>query len=235
VNRRLPLATLILSASLAAADDPMEKGRALYDAARKAAGAEHAVHDISYERSTQLESQGRKVKVQSSVQVVLPDASRTEVTVPGGTTVFVFDGKSVRNVTNGQTLPQQAADLQRRELARTFALFGPEPESGTVRYRGQEEVAGKTVDVIELFDVGDTPLRLYLDRDTHDVIRRVYVGDAPDGTMAQVEETLSDYQAVDGVRLPHSIRTKRNGKAGPSSTIANVVINQGLSKADITK
>ncbi len=235
MTRLLPLFVLAFSLTVSAADDPLGKGLALYDAARQAASQGKALTDISYDRTTYFERQGRKIQVQSGIKVVLPDASRTEVLTPGGKTILVFNGSSVVNVSSGQTLPADAAALQRQELARTFALFGPEPKEGTVRYRGEEEVAGRTVDVIELFDVGDTPLRLFLDRETHDVLKRMYVGNAPDGSMSQVEEILSDYKTVNGIRWPHEIHTTRNGQAGPSSTIMNVLANQGLSKADITK
>ncbi|MCB1019076.1 MAG: hypothetical protein H6509_07280 [Bryobacterales bacterium] len=229
------LLLLLLSIPLAAADDPLEKGRALYDAAREAAGGGKALRDISFERVTELQQQDRTIQIHSSVKIVLPDASRTEIETPGGRTVLVYSGGKVRNLTNGQALPQAAADLQRRELARTFALFGPEPAQGTVRYRGEEQVDGRPTQVIELFDIGDTPLRLFLDAETHDVLKRMYVGDAPDGTMAQVEEYLSDYRAVDGFRWAQHTRTVRNGNAGPTSSLGAIVVNQGLTYADLEK
>ena len=213
----------------------MQKGRALYDAAREAATGGQTLRDISYNRVTELERQGRKLQIQSAVKIVLPSASRVEVASPNGKTVLVFDGAAVTNRSAGQPLPQQAADLQRRELARTFALFGPDPEEGTVRYRGEGEIDGRPVEIIELFDIGDTALRLFLDTETHDVLKRMYVGDAPDGTMAQVEEILSDYKTIGGIRWPHRMRTTRNGQAGPASTISGVQVNQGLTAAEITK
>jgi hypothetical protein len=63
----------------------------------------------------------------------------------------------------------------------------------------------------------------------------MYVGDTPDGSMSQIEEFLTDYKTVGGVRWPHKLRVMRNGQAGPSSTFMNVVVNQGLSKAAIVK
>ncbi len=233
---RFLTALLLASAPLAASDDPIQRGRALYDAARQAATGGQTLHDLSYNRVTELERQGRKLQIQSAVQVVLPSASRVEIASPAGTTVLVYDGNAVINRSaGGQALPQQAADLQRRELARAFALFGPEPAPGTVRYRGEGEVDGRPVQIIELFDVGDTPLRLFLDSQTHDVRKRMYVGDAPDGTMAQVEEVLSDHKTIGGFRWPHAMKTTRNGKPGPASTFSGVRVNQGLAAAEITE
>ena len=182
-----------------------------------------------------LERDDKRYQIRSKVQVVLPNASRVEIEATTGRTVLVYDGKAVTNRTAGQALPTQAADLQRRELARAFALFGPRPGEGTVRYKGEGEVGGRTVEIIELFDVGDTPLRLFLDAETHDVLKRMYVGDSPDGTMAQVEEVLSDYRNVGGIRWAHAMKTTRNGQAGPTSTFSAVQVNQGLEAAEITK
>lgn len=214
----------------------MVKGRALYDAARQAAAGGKTLRDIAYERTSVVSRGEDSVRVASTVAVVLPDKSRTEIVAGAAPTVLVFDGESVVNRSaGGMKLPPQVADLQRRELARMFALFGPEPEQGTVRYRGEDEVNGRAVDVIELFDLGDTALRLFLDRETHDVLKRKFVGDAPDGSMAQVEEFLSDYRTVGGFRWPHSIQTKRNGREGPKSTMRGVKVNQGLTAAEVLK
>ena len=236
VIRSLPLLAVLASLPSFGSDDPIAKGRALYDAARQAATGGQALRDISYDRVTKIKRQDDTVVVQSSVQIVLPATSRTEMRAGGAATVLVFDGESVRNLSaGGRALPAKAADLQRRELARVLALFGPEPAEGTVRYRGKGEVDGRPVEIIELFDVGDTALRLFLDRETRDVLKRMYVGDAPDGSMAQVEEYLSDYKTIGGIRWPHSMRTTRNGQPGPSSRLTGVQVNQSLSASEITR
>lgn len=236
VTRFFPVFVLLTALPSLASDDPMAKGRALYDAARQAATGGQTLHDISYQRIALIRRAKDSVRVTSAITVVLPNTSRTEMVAGAAPTILVYDGKSVLNLSaGGAKLPPRVADLQRRELARVFVLFGPEPAESAVRYRGEDEVEGRPVDLIELFDVGDTALRLFLDHETHDVLKRMFVGDAPDGSMAQVEEFLSDYRTVGGFRWPHAIRTVRNGKSGPKSTISAVKVNQRLTGAEILK
>src|SRR5690606_25682761 len=179
--RYLPLALVavaLLAADFGRAADPDAWN--IYLAAReKAGGAKPAtLIDYAYDVVTTLPAGDNQVDVHGSVVVIVPDLIRQELQTPQGLTQLFFDGNSAWQVLGGKRrdLPNEAALLQRAELERRHILYGSLPAKELVRYRREEQVEGRTADVIEIIDVGGAPLRLYVDRDTKDVIKQVYVG-----------------------------------------------------------
>ena len=98
-----------------------------------------------------------------------------------------------------------------------------------MRFLREEVVDGRETEVIELNDVGDMPLRLFVDTESQDVVKKMFVGDTPSG-MAQVEEFLSDFRNVGGYRFPLTKRVLRNGALAVESTISNMKVNVGLQR-----
>ena len=127
-------------------------------------------------------------------------------------------------------LPNEAAALQRAELARRHILYGDLPAKELVRYRREEPVDDRIADVIEIIDVGGAPLRLYVDRESKDVVKHVYVGDIPGGGMAQVEETQSDFIDTDGFRFATKRAVVRNGTPARTSVLSNIRVNSGVKR-----
>ena len=240
-NRAMPRTSILLAFLVAfpllAEQDARERGWEIYQQARAAAGAGEALHDYSYEQIATIERDGNVFNVVSRVQTISGKAQRLEVDSQGGVVTMLVNGdEGWRGSAAGkQPLPPEAITLQRKEDARITALLGPEADPDSVRFREETQVEGRPADVIELADVGGTPLRLFIDRETKNVLKRMYVGDAPNGMMAQVEEFLSDYRQVEGYRWPHAKRVVRNGEQASKSTVKNVRLNQGLTVEQLTQ
>lgn len=208
----------------------------IYLAARDRAGGGSgpgSLVDYSYDLLLTLPAGDNEVQIRGSVIVVLPDLVRQELETPQGPTQLVFDRDSVWQVLGGkkQDLPAAAAVLQRAELARRHIFFGDVPDAQLIRYRREDEVNGRTVDVIELIDVGGAPLRLYVDRESRDLLKQVYVGDVPGGGMAQVEEILSEFVDVDGIRFATHREVIRNGEPGRQSQLTDIRVNGNIQRA----
>lgn len=234
----LVLSILAASVPLLAETDPAEKGWEIFLEARQAAGVDRVgLHDYSYEMSTELEMQGRRVQMQSRVQAVLPDAFRQEIEGGGGALVMTLDGGDGWRSQAGAKQPIDAAAAQRArgDLARAHVLFGEPPPEGSVRYRGRETAGGREVDVIEIGSVGDTPLRLFIDPETHNVVKTVHVGDVPGGGMAQIETVLEDYVEVGGIRFPRKRRVLRNGQEATVQTRTKIEVNTGLTRDQVLR
>jgi len=227
----------LLALPLCGEQDPQQRGWEIYQQARSAAGAGEPLHDYSFEQVATIERDGNVFNVVSRVQTIAGKAQRLEVDSQGGVITMLVNGdQGWRGSAVGkQPLPPEAVALQKKEDARITSLLGPEAEPGSVRFRSEDQVDGRRVDVIELADVGGTPLRLFVDRESKNVLKRMYVGDAPNGMMAQVEEFLSDYREVGGYRWPHSKRVVRNGAQASKSTVKNVRLNQGLTIEQLTQ
>lgn len=206
----------------------------IYLAAREQAGGAKpgSLVDYSYEIVTTLPAGKNQVDVHGSVVVILPDLIRQELQTPQGLTQLFFDGVSAWQALGGKRrdLPNEGAALQRAELQRRHILHGELPAKELVRYRSEEQVDNRIADVIEIIDVGGAPLRLYVDRESRDVVKHVYVGDTPGGGMAQVEEAQSDFVDIDGFRFATRRSVVRNGEPARTSVLSGIRVNRGLQR-----
>jgi len=235
--RHLPVAlalVTLIAADFGLAADP--DAWTIYLAAREQAGGAKPgrLVDYSYDVVTTLPAGKSQVDVHGSVVVILPDLIRQELQTPQGPTQLFFDGFSAWQVLGGKRrdLPNDAAALQRAELARRHVLYEQLPAKKLVRYRREEQVDERITDVIEIIDVGGAPLRLYVDRESKDVVKHVYVGDIPGGGMAQVEEVQSDFVDIDGFRFATRRSVARNSEPARTSVLSGIRVNRGV-KRDI--
>jgi hypothetical protein len=165
---------------------------------------------------------------------VFPGFIRQEIDTPQGKAVVVFDGDHgwQQGASGRRELAAAAAAQIRAELARNNVLIGPDPDPALVRYLGPDEVAGRPVEVVQITDVGGTLLRLFIDAQTHDVLKHTFVGDTPHG-LAQVEEIFSDFQQVGGYRWYRHRKVVRNGETALESSRSNLQVNVGYARAGL--
>ena len=212
-----------------------EKGWKLLEQARvafRAGGDPATIHDYSFDLTTQVHTPQGVTQLTSATFFVYPDSVRQEIETPQGTVVIVFDGERgwQKGAAGRRDLPDEAAKQIRAELARNNLLIGPPPDPAFVRYSGRDEVAGRPVDVVQIADVGGTLVRLFVDSETHDVLKQMFVGDTPQG-LAQVEEIFSDFRETGGYRWYHRRQVLRNGAPALESTRSNLRVNAGYEQA----
>lgn len=215
-------------------------GWEIYLAARETVGAKSdnaPIRDYTFDLKTTVDADGKPRQIESSVWYLVPGFVRQQIQSPQGVVSVIFDGeKGWREIESGiQPMPEDAVGRIRADLARSHVMLAPPPERSDVRFLRSEEVDGRPASVIEIRDVGGTPLRLYVDVDSHDVVKQVFMGDAPDGTMSQVEEFYSDFREIGGYRWHHKRKVVRNGKPALESETSNLKVNSGLTKSDILR
>ncbi len=225
----------------AESDDPREKGRRIFAEARKAAGAGpdgKPLRDYTFElRSTAITPAG-KAERRSKGYYLHPNFVRQEIQDPlAGVVVVIFDGKKLWQVVPGDIryMPPDLVDQYHTELDRSHILLLAPPPQDTIWFLRQEEVAGRMADVIELRDVGGPPLRLFVDVESRDVVKKMFVGDVPGGGMAQVEEFYANFQDIGGYRWPFYKKVVRNGKTATESVTLDMKVNIGLTERDILR
>lgn len=221
-----------------AEENGKERGARIFRQARERAGVvgeAGPLRDCTFDLLTRTQPRGAKAKkpfeLPSRVSFIAPSVVRQEIEAPGVKVIVVFDGQRGWQVLPGDTkyLPDTASEQIRADLARTYVLFFADPEPDAVRFLREEVVDGRATEVIELNDVGNMPLRLIVDSETSDVVKKMFVGDTPTG-LAQVEELFSNFRAVGGYRFPLSKRVMRNGALGVETTITNMRVNVGLER-----
>ena len=234
-------ATTLAQATDADPEDPKTKGWRIFTEAREAAGAGPdgtPLRDYTFQlRSTAVTPKG-KAERRSKGYYLHPRFVRQEIDDPvAGVVVVIFDGKKLWQVVPGDIryMPDGLVDRYRIELDRSHLLLLPPPPDDTIWFLRQEEVAGRLADVIELRDVGGPPVRLFVDVETRDVVKKMFVGDVPDGGMAQVEEFYANFQDVGGYRWPFYKKVVRNGKTATESITLDMQVNVGLTERNILR
>jgi hypothetical protein len=209
-----------------------EKGWKLLQQAReafRAGGAPASIHDYSFDLTTKIHTPQGVAQLTSRTFFNSPDAIRQEINTPQGKAVIVFDGERAwqHGDAGRRDLSDQAAKQIRAEMDRNNLLIGPPPDPAFVRYTGREDVAGRPVDVVQIADLGGALVRLSIDVETHDVLKHTFVGDTPQGGLAQVEEIFSDFGEAGGYRWSHHRKVLRNGEPAMESTRINLQVNLG--------
>jgi hypothetical protein len=170
-------------------------------------------------QETQYSPQGA-IHMQIHVTVVYPGITRYEIKYSLGkksqeVSVF-FDGTTGWQITNGSPTEMNEARKKEvrasmfRELPNLLGLIG----GTTVSYQGR---SGDN-DVL-VFGLGDLSVRSHIDS-TGQVVKLAYQGPTGD-----IEETLSDYHEVGGVKMPHKISMTRNGQKYLDAQITEVTAN----------
>ena len=221
-------------------ESPQERGWAVLEAALKAAGGREklaAVKDMTFELQTHVVTPAGPLDLKSKSLFVLPDTVRQEIATPAGAAIIALDRWSGWRIGPGGRDEIPAAELQRTqaELARTNILFRAPADRSAVRWAGTDTVGERACDLIEIANVAGAPIRLCVDRQSGDVVKRSYRGPGPDGKPAAVEELLSDFRTVDGLRLYFRVRVLRDGKLARESVTSNMKINVGLKAEELLK
>ncbi len=216
-----------------------ERGWRVLQAARDAAGtgpSGAALRDYTFDLTTRTQTPNGEVQLQSSAFFLAPNWMRQEIHAPTGEIVMIFDGNSAWQVVPAgrRELPAAMVQQFRSDLSRSHVLSGPVPPKDAVSFLRRENIENRPADVIEIREIGGSPLRLFIDAETKDLLKTMYVGDTPAG-MAQVEEFYSDYTEAGGIRWYRKKRVVRNGQPSQQSTRKILKVNSGLTKEDILR
>jgi len=240
----LALLAAAFAAPVFAADEPDPKERAweIYERARERVGAgppAEPVRDYTFDlvtRTNNPKEKDKQLELISRGFFLSPNLVRQEIQVPNAKIIVVFDGTKAWQMLPGDVryLSDDASTQIKADLARSNLFLMKSPPRDQIRFLREEEVDGRMSEVIELNDVANMPLRLFVDKETGDVIKKMFVGDTPTG-LAQVEEFYSDFRTIDGYRWPFVKRVLRNGKFALEATTQNMKFNVGFTKADVTQ
>jgi len=189
-----------------------EKARALLDQAIAAKGGLDKLRAVKTIVATQKLSnpsiEGKVTETTNYIQY--PDRFRIETRVPEGTIVSAYDGteawmKDQRGVRLAPELVREArASLRRDTIALLLAA-----KDGTLTPRllpDVKDTAGRVDHALEVSGRDLNPVILYIDPTTLLPRKQVYTSEGPGRPL--IEESFSDYRAVDGIQIPFTASRK---------------------------
>ncbi|MBI3667813.1 MAG: hypothetical protein HY236_16545 [Acidobacteria bacterium] len=222
------------------AESAGERGWKVLEAALKAAGGREklaAIQDMSFDLDSHVVAPQGEFDIQSKSWFMAPSTVRQQSTLPLGEFVMALDSRTGWRKGPQGTAALPATEIQRiqADLARANILLHPPADRSAVRWVTTDKVEGRLCDVIEIADVAGKPLRLAVDRANGAVLKRSYRGEAPDGRPTNVEEFVSDYRQVDGLRMSFKVRVLRDGKLARESVTRDLQINTGLKAEELMR
>jgi hypothetical protein len=160
-----------------------------------------------------------------------PNLARQDVLVPGGSFIVGFDGAKAWKIEPGSSTGPTAlvgdqADAIEQQSEFDDPLVDYKTKGSTVEYVGAEMFAGKGVQHLKVTDKKGRVQHCYLDSETALEVR--IVSPRPSG---DIEQQLSDYRVVGGIKFPHSLRSLTGGRLAASITITKVELDVPLDDA----
>ncbi len=156
-----------------------------------------------------------------------PDRSSVTVTLPGfGNFIQVCDGEHAWSADpqNGfRELAGGELAAARRNADFYLPVHFAQSYPGAV-VKGKEDMDGHAVYLVEVTGASGDPETLTFDAESALLVHRAGTQDSPQGKVAY-EVSLEDYQQVDGVKIPSTIR---------QSTPANFVLHMSDIRQNVT-
>jgi zinc protease len=226
------------AAGAAAASRDGDTARALLDRAIAAKGGLdklRAIKRLTAKTTTSMTGpDGRAQSAESTTYLEYPNHVRVETTLPGASTLQVYDGEHawVRDPRGLQEVPERfVRDLQTSLRRDTISVLLA-AEQGTVRARALPDVkdeAGKTLHALELSSNDLDPMVLFIDPATGLIAKQTYVVGGPGQPV--IEEMFADYRLVDGVQIAFAANVRVAGKPTLERHVSEIAINPRLDAA----
>ena len=162
-----------------------------------------------------------------------PNMSRQEITIQDKKIVQAFDGTTpwminpMMGSETAQEIPGPQGDMMKSDADFDGALMDWKSKGHTVELVGNEKLEGKPVHHLKVTKKSGHVQHFYLDADSGIELKTTTEIDAG-GTKQVIESEMSNYQTVEGVMLPHTIKQMLNGTQVVQMTIDKVEINPAM-------
>ncbi len=226
----------------AALPDAEGRGKALLAKARETMGGAKldTIRDLIVTNRTKVKTPTGDIEMQSEISANL-DSGKTvaKTQSPVGDVVQGFDGKNawIKSPAGLQDAPASVANQSRASAFRqTIVLLrGFDKPGFVVAATGPETIGGKQLEGVRITNeaLKDTTT-LFVDPATGELGAKRYTGQAG-GSAGELTEIYSNYQDVDGIRLPGSAVVMSGGQQAAQSTMVNMKLNPGIADSAYAK
>ena len=155
-----------------------------------------------------------------------PNLTRQEVTFAGKTVINAFDGQIawVVNPLQGMASPMQMPAEQAEFIKQQAEFDGPlvdyKTKGYTIELVGTETVDGRRAHHLKVTDKLQRVQHCYIDAESN--LESKVVSESPMGALEQI---LSDYRDVDGLKWPFLVRTVQSGQEVAKIQVEKVEFN----------
>lgn len=170
--------------------------------------------------------------IDGEMTMAKPNKMMMNMQTPMGSMTMVYDGNSAWMKT-GQGVQDlsgsQKEELQKQITENMYSILGSfDSPSYTVQYLKDDAVDGKTAHVIVVRTTGtNSSVKLYIDAKTAMIVKKVSRRRMQGGP-TDVEESYSDYRAVNGVQVPYKTVGYAEGKKVSETTVKEISVNAGV-------
>jgi len=218
-------------------DETLAKGKEILDKSVVAMGGVDAFNNIkTVKKSTTLilSMNGQEMPMQQESFVSFPDKSKSVVSIMGMTMYFIRDGNAgwQTNMATQQIEPmteQQLMDNDEDKNKNTLRLLmaTDDPYYKAV-FSGTGNVGGTEVDLVVILDEsGEKMCTFGFDKANNMLHSKTYWGQTPGGE-GTIEEIISDYREVSGVKIPFNTLGTMDGQKVSEEKISEYLINAEL-------
>ena len=216
------------------------KGKEILKKALAAMGGEKVlgIKDIIQSAQMTMNTPMGEMAMETQMTWVSPNKMAQNMKMAMGEMTSGFDGTNgwMKSPMGTQDLPaSQKEELVKSMTLNTYVLLkGIDGPDYTVQFFKDDKLNDKPVQVVIVrHKQTSNSVRVYVDPQNSIVVKRVSRGRTMQGP-ADLEELLSDYRDVDGVKIPFKVETFADGKRQSLTTISSVKINSGV-KDDVFK
>jgi zinc protease len=225
--------TLQFARQSAVGSDGSADARALLDRVVRAMGGIErlrAVRTVTARQIVTTPGPGGPVDAEATSYIAYPNQFRVETKVPEGLIISAFDGASAwtRDPQTTRDAPEQMTAEARSNLQRDVIRLLISAEDGSLRVRTLQDARndqGRNTRTLELSSNTLSPIVLSIDAETLRVTKEAFA--AGPGGQALVEESFSDYRAVDGVQVPF-LAERHVGRITVKRRVLDIQLNRPL-------
>jgi outer membrane lipoprotein-sorting protein len=162
-----------------------------------------------------------------------PNLSRQEITLQDKTMVQAFDGTTpwTINPMMGSDTPQEITgpqgDMMKSDADFDGALMDYKDKGHTIELVGKEKLDGKEVHHLKVTKKGGNVQHYYLDAESG-IELKTTAEIEQGGAKQSIETELSNFQPVEGIMVPHTVKQSLNGTPVVQMTIEKVEFNPTL-------
>ena len=186
-------------------------------------------------QSTRMEGRANQMGMEFPFTMVMtrPNKQKPVVDIQGKEYVEAFDGKmawTINPFTGGAEPQKKSAEEAAEAAKQQFEddLLDYEAKGHQASLESDDEVEGTRTFVVKLITKDGDERFYYIDRDSYVPLMIKTFANSGQMKGMPIEQHLSDYADVEGMMMPHSMKTKINGEVVAQLTIDRIETNVGV-------